>query len=84
VCGAAARTRTTQLVPDVHAFPGHIACSSATRSEVVVPVLGPSGRLLGVLDIDSNAPAAFDEVDRAALERLCADLGARYEGTVTP
>jgi L-methionine (R)-S-oxide reductase len=81
VCGAAARTRRTQLVPDVSTFPGHIACSGTTRSEVVVPVIGPSGRLLGVLDVDSDAPAAFDEVDQAALERLCADLGARYEMT---
>lgn len=80
VCGAAARTRTTQVVPDVERFPGHIACSGTTRSEIVVPVLGPGGRLLGVLDVDSDAPAAFDDVDRAALERLCADLGARYEG----
>ncbi len=81
VCGAAARTRCTQLVPDVAAFPGHIACSSATRSEVVVPVLAPGGRLLGVLDVDSNAPAAFDGVDQEALERLCAELGARFERT---
>lgn len=80
VCGAAARTRATQLVPDVSRFPGHIACSGTTRSEVVVPVIGPRGRLLGVLDVDSDAPAAFDEVDQHALERLCKDLGARYEG----
>lgn len=77
VCGAAARTLTTQLVPDVEAFPGHIACSSSTRSEIVVPVLGPRG-LLAVLDIDSDHPAAFDEIDREALEALCAALGARY------
>lgn len=77
VCGAAARTRRTQLVPDVSAFPGHIACSGTTRSEVVVPVLA-GGQLLGVLDVDSDAPAAFDEVDQAALERLCAGLGTRY------
>lgn len=77
VCGAAARTRETQLVPDVEAFPGHIACSSNTRSEIVVPVLaGPT--LLGVLDVDSNAAAAFDEVDREALESLCLMLGARF------
>ncbi len=81
VCGAAARTRRTQLVPDVEAFQGHIACSSSTRSEVVVPVLTPGGRLLGVLDVDSNAPAAFDEVDQHALERLCSELGARFERT---
>jgi L-methionine (R)-S-oxide reductase len=81
VCGAAARTRTTQLVPDVEAFPGHIACSSTTRSEIVVPILAPNGRLLGVLDVDSNTPAAFDEVDQDALESLCAELGRRYADT---
>lgn len=78
VCGAAARTRETQLVPDVDAFPDHIACSSTTRSELVVPVLTPDGRLLAVLDVDSNAPAAFDEVDQRELEDLCAELGARF------
>ncbi|KAL4451333.1 hypothetical protein ABPG77_009405 [Micractinium sp. CCAP 211/92] len=77
VCGAAARTRQTQLVPDVHAFPGHIACASTTQSEVVVPVLTPDGRLLAVLDVDSDLPAAFTDVDAQWLERLCADLGAR-------
>ena len=78
VCGAAARTRSTQLVPDVSAFPGHIACSSTTRSEIVVPVIAPDGALLAVLDIDSNEPAAFDEVDREHLEQLCTELGARF------
>ncbi len=78
VCGAAARTKTTQLVPDVNAFPGHIACSSTTLSEIVVPVLTPSGALLGVLDVDSNAPAAFDAIDQRELEALCAELGARF------
>lgn len=78
VCGAAARTRVTQLVPDVEAFPGHIACSSSTRSEIVVPIVTPGGRLLGVLDVDSNAPAAFNAVDQRALEALCADLGRRF------
>lgn len=78
VCGAAARTRTTQLVPDVEAFPGHIACSSSTKSELVVPVLRPDGSVLAVLDLDSDAPAAFDEVDQAALESLCAELGRRF------
>ncbi|KAL4420754.1 hypothetical protein ABPG75_010410 [Micractinium tetrahymenae] len=77
VCGAAARTRQTQLVPDVHAFPGHIACASSTQSEVVVPVLTPNGKLLAVLDIDSDLPAAFTGVDAQWLERLCADLGAQ-------
>jgi GAF domain-containing protein len=77
VCGAAARTRETQLVPDVEAFPGHIACSSSSRSEIVVPLVGPRG-VLAVLDVDSDDPAAFDETDRAHLEALCRALAARY------
>ncbi|MCE5973326.1 GAF domain-containing protein [Sinirhodobacter sp. WL0062] len=72
VCGAAARTRETQLVPDVEAFPGHIACSSATRSEIVLPVFGKGGRLIGVLDIDSNQPEAFTTKDAERLERILA------------
>lgn len=79
VCGAAARTRSTQLVPDVEAFPGHIACSSSTRSEIVVPVVTPDGRLLAVLDVDSDDPAAFDETDQEHLESLCAALGERFQ-----
>ena len=78
VCGAAARERRTQLVPDVEAFPGHIACSSSTQSEIVVPVLAPDGRLLAVLDVDSDWPDAFDASDQRALEALCADLGRRF------
>lgn len=78
VCGAAAATRETQLVPDVEAFPGHIACSSTTRSEIVVPVLRPDGSVLAVLDVDSDAPDAFDGTDRARLEELCRELGARF------
>ena len=78
VCGAAARTKRTQLVPDVHAFPDHIACASSTLSEIVVPVLAPSGEVMAVLDVDSDTRAAFDEIDRNALESLCAMLGARY------
>lgn len=70
VCGAAARERRTQVVKDVDAFPGHIACASSTRSEIVVPVFDGMGRLLGVLDIDSDRPAAFDQADAAALEEL--------------
>ena len=61
VCGAAARTKETQLVPDVEQFPDHIACSSSTRSEIVVPVLTPDDRLLAVLDVDSDDLDAFDE-----------------------
>jgi len=78
VCGAAARTRETQLVPDVNAFADHIACSSSTLSEIVVPVLTPEGRVLAVLDVDSNAPAAFDAIDQEALEDLCRELGRRF------
>ena len=78
VCGAAARTKRTQLVPDVEAFPGHIACASSTRSEIVVPVLTPDGRVLAVLDVDSNEPAAFDALDQERLEDLCRVLGERF------
>lgn len=78
VCGAAARTRQTQLVPDVHDFADHIACSSSTRSEIVVPVLRPNGTVLAVLDVDSDQPAAFDAVDQAHLEPLAAMLGRRF------
>jgi GAF domain-containing protein len=81
VCGAAARERRTQRVADVNTFPGHIACATATRAEIVVPVVSPSGRLLAVLDVDSNTPAAFTEVDQAQLEALCAELGTRFAET---
>ena len=74
VCGAAARTRQTQLVPDVHAFPGHIACDSRSNSEIVVPVLHKSGALAAVLDVDSTQFDAFDAIDQAGLEAICADL----------
>lgn len=74
VCGAAAQTRQTQLVPDVEAFPGHIACSSTTRSEIVVPILHPDGHVLGVLDVDSDLPDAFDTVDQEHLEAIAARL----------
>ena len=67
VCGAAARERKSQLVPDVHAFPGHIACDEGARSEVVVPVFDDAGALAAVLDLDSHAPANFDDADRARL-----------------
>ncbi len=63
VCGAAARTGEVQLVADVDAFPGHIACATSTRSELVLPVWNRSGSLLGVFDIDSNQPDAFDSAD---------------------
>ncbi|HET9108903.1 MAG TPA: GAF domain-containing protein [Steroidobacteraceae bacterium] len=71
VCGAAAAQRTTLIVPDVNAFPGHIACDSASRSEVVVPLIA-ADRVVGVLDLDSTRPARFDEVDAQGLERLAA------------
>lgn len=77
VCGAAARTETTQLVPDVDAFPGHIACASSTRSELVLPVHDNAGRLIAVFDIDSNQPDAFTAQDAAELERLLRDVFAR-------
>jgi GAF domain-containing protein len=70
VCGAAAATRATQLVADVHAFPGHIACDSRSASEIVVPVFDASGALIAVFDVDSEAPAAFDEVDQMGLEGI--------------
>ena len=70
VCGAAARTRTTQIVPDVHAFPGHIACDSRSNSEIVVPVFDAAGALIAVLDLDSTAFAAFDEDDALGLETI--------------
>lgn len=74
VCGACAAEGKTQLVPDVHAFPGHIACDSRTNSEIVVPVFGADGKLAAVLDIDSEAPDAFDAVDKAGLEAICETL----------
>ncbi|MFD0859805.1 GAF domain-containing protein [Roseovarius aquimarinus] len=70
VCGAAARTGEVQLVDDVEAFPGHIACSSGTRSEIVLPVRDARGALLGVLDIDSDRPSAFDHTDAEGLALL--------------
>jgi len=72
VCGASAREQRTIIVPDVHAFPGHIACDSASASEIVVPVLDRTGELLAVLDVDSTIPDAFDEVDQRYLEAMVA------------
>jgi len=71
VCGTAALERRTLVVPDVHAFPGHIACDAASRSEIVVPLLA-GARLLGVLDLDSPEPGRFDAADAAGLEVLAA------------
>jgi len=71
VCGTAAARRETIVVPDVHEFPGHIACDAASRSEIVIPLL--TGReVLGVLDLDSPTPARFDAEDRRGLEALAA------------
>lgn len=70
VCGTAAATRETQVVADVHAFPGHIACDSRSNSEIVVPVLDKSDRLIAVLDVDSVDHGSFDDVDRDALETI--------------
>lgn len=72
VCGTAAATGRSQVVADVHAFPGHIACDSRSASEIVVPVFGPDGRLIAVFDVDSDQAAAFDATDQAALERILA------------
>ena len=74
VCGAAARLEKTQLVEDVAAFPGHIACSSLTRSEIVLPVWDRSGSLLAVLDIDSNQLNAFTQTDVDALALILASV----------
>ena len=75
VCGACARSQTTQLVPDVEAFPDHIACASSTRSELVLPVFDQENSLIAVLDIDSDTADAFDLIDQEALEAL---LGAVF------
>lgn len=76
VCGAAAATGITQLVPDVHAFPGHIACDAASRSELVVPVLR-DGVVIAVIDLDSPSPARFDEDDARGIEALASVIALR-------
>jgi GAF domain-containing protein len=70
VCGAAAAERRALVVADVEAFPGHIACDARSRSEIVIPVTDPEGKLLGVLDVDAETVAAFDEVDAEGLTRI--------------
>jgi GAF domain-containing protein len=70
VCGAAAKERRSVIVPDVSAFPGHITCDARSRSEIVVPVFGPSDSLIAVLDVDSENIGTFDETDRSGLERI--------------
>ncbi len=79
VCGAAAATRRTQCIADVHVFPGHIACDAASASEIVVPLVH-EGRLIGVLDLDSPIPARFDDGDVAGLEALCARIALALAG----
>lgn len=74
VCGVAARTGEVQLVDDVDAFPGHIACASSTRSEIVLPVRDAAGDIIAVLDIDSDHPAAFDDRDVEGLSRIMDDV----------
>jgi L-methionine (R)-S-oxide reductase len=74
VCGAVARTQKALIVPDVDAFPDHIACASSTRSELVLPVWNGADALLGVLDLDSNTPAAFTETDAMRLATILADV----------
>lgn len=76
VCGAAAETRTTQLVADVHAFPGHIACDAASASELVVPVLR-NGQVIAVIDLDSPTPDRFDAEDAAGIEALAKVIAPR-------
>lgn len=76
VCGACARTGQVQNVPDVEAFDGHIACSTSTKSELVLPVFNATGQLLGVFDIDSDTPAAFTAADEAWLVPLLAEVFA--------
>jgi GAF domain-containing protein len=70
VCGTAAATRQIQIVPDVHAFPGHIACDSRSESEIVLPVFAPDGALIAVLDVDATQKAAFDEIDAQGLDAI--------------
>lgn len=83
VCGAAASSRVTQLVPDVHAFPGHIACDSASQSEIVVPLV-KDGTLLGVWDVDSPHLNRFDADDQRGMESLCQIYLKSLEGTSVP
>ena len=71
VCGTAWQRAETVVVPDVEQFPGHIACSSESKSEIVVPVFGNDGKVVAVLDIDSEQLATFDDTDRRYLEEIC-------------
>jgi GAF domain-containing protein len=87
VCGTAASTRQTQVVADVHRFPGHIACDADARSEIVVPIFAASGatdELIAVLDVDSHQPAAFDDADRAGMEAVAGGLRRYLNGGDAP
>ena len=79
VCGTAWKERRSVVVPDVEQFPGHIACSSASRSEIVVPIYSKSGAVAAVLDIDSKELSAFDDTDRQYLEAICAQLSCLFD-----
>ncbi len=76
VCGTAWQRAVTVIVPDVEQFPGHIACSSESKSEIVVPVFGNDGKVMAVLDIDSEHLATFDDIDRKYLEEICKLIAA--------
>ena len=78
ICGAAARTGKTQNVPNVHDRPEHIACSSTTNSEIVVPIKNSKGKVIAVLDVDSDELAAFSDEDVGLLERVCQFLEMQY------
>jgi GAF domain-containing protein len=80
VCGACASSRQTIIVPDVHQFPGHIACDPNSKSEIVVPVFDQAGHLIAVLDVDSNQYNAFDDIDQRYLEGIVSLL-AHFEPT---
>ena len=83
VCGAAARQNRVQNVPDVHAFPGHIACDGASKSEIVLPLHDANGGVAGVLDIDSPTLCRFDETDETALRQLVALIETRCDFSQT-
>jgi L-methionine (R)-S-oxide reductase len=84
VCGAAAQRRETIVVPDVNAFPGHIACDPNSKSEIVVPVFDANRELIAVLDVDSDRLHAFDEEDRAGLEKIVALFAATTASSESP
>jgi GAF domain-containing protein len=79
VCGSAWKQRETIVVPDVEQFPGHIACSSLSRSEIVVPLFSDSGDVTAVLDIDSKELATFDDTDRRYLETICGLIASIFQ-----